>query len=179
MHQMDMDQSPRLLSKCPCQPPGRRPHRWRRAVADGGGSTPCPIHPFLGMSPWWAWCCEIRQVTVTSMAVVFTDDPSEKDPALEVDQVRCLEKAQGPVMAEVQGLWSWNKWLRHVVTAQPLQNGSPHPSALALSRDLSYPKPHTWVGSGRNPRTFYISLSCVALSTETQGQMVLVCNPIP
>ena len=55
------------------------------------------------------------------MAVVFTDDPSEKDLALEVDQVRCLEKAQGPVTAEVQGLWSWNQWLRHVrnCTASP------------------------------------------------------------
>ena len=55
----------------------------------------------------------VRQVTVTSTAVVFPEDPPEKDPVPEVDCVRRLEKAQGPVKAEAQDLWSWNQWLRH------------------------------------------------------------------
>ena len=55
------------------------------------------------------------------------------------------------------------------VTAQPLQNDSPHPSPLALSGDLSYPKPHSWVGSGSKPWKFFTSLCCVPLSTETHG----------
>ena len=49
----------------------------------------------------------VRQVTVTSKAEVFPEDPPEKDPVLEVDCVRCLEKAQGPMRAEAQDLWSW------------------------------------------------------------------------
>ena len=48
----------------------------------------------------------VRQVTVTSTAVVFTEDPAEEDPALEVAKLRRLEKVQGPVMAEALGLWS-------------------------------------------------------------------------
>ena len=56
----------------------------------------------------------VQQVTVTSTAVVFPEDPPEKDPVPEVDCVRRLEKAQGPVKAEAQDLWSWNQWLRHV-----------------------------------------------------------------
>ena len=72
------------------------------------------------------------------MAVVFTDDPSEKDLALEVDQVRCLEKAQGPVTAEVQGLWSWNQWLRHVrnCTASP---------EMVLPTHQAWPCPETYL----------------------------------
>ena len=78
----------------------------------------------------------VRQVTVTSTAVVFLEDPPEKDPVLEVDCVRCLEKAQGPVRAEAQDLWSWNQWLRHSGKSTAASNGSPHPSPLALSGDL-------------------------------------------
>ena len=37
------------------------------------------------------------------------------------------------------------------VTAQLLQNGSPHPSPLTLSQDLSYPTAHSWIGSGIKP----------------------------
>ena len=48
----------------------------------------------------------VRQVTVTSKAEVFPEDPPEKDPVLEVDCVRCLEKAQGPTRAKAQDLWS-------------------------------------------------------------------------
>ena len=48
----------------------------------------------------------VRQVTATSMAVVFTEDLPEKGPVLEVDLARHLEKAQGPVTAEAQDPWS-------------------------------------------------------------------------
>ena len=49
----------------------------------------------------------VRQVTVTSKAVVFPENPPEKDPVPQVDCVRRLEKAQGPMRAEAQDLWSW------------------------------------------------------------------------
>ena len=44
------------------------------------------------------------------------------------------------------------------VTAQPLQNDSPHPLPLALSGDLSYPKPHSWVRSGIKPWIYFFKL---------------------
>ena len=55
----------------------------------------------------------VRQVTVTSTAVVFIEDSSEKGSALEVEKVRRLEKIHGPVMAEALDLWSSSQWPRH------------------------------------------------------------------
>ena len=42
--------------------------------------------------------------SVTYIAVVFPEDPSEKDPALEGDYIRCPEKTQSPVTAKAQDL---------------------------------------------------------------------------
>ena len=47
---------------------------------------------------------DVVAVLVASMAVVFAEDPQEQDLPLEVDWIRCLEKAQGPVAAEAQDL---------------------------------------------------------------------------
>ena len=78
----------------------------------------------------------VRQVTVTSTAVVFPEDPPEKDPVPEVDCVRCLEKAQGPVRAEAQDLWSWNQWLRHSSNSTAAPEGFSPPISLGLVRRL-------------------------------------------
>ena len=48
----------RPLSKCPCQPPRRMPHRWRRAAAHGGTRPLSSRRASVGVSPWWAWCYE-------------------------------------------------------------------------------------------------------------------------
>ena len=52
------------------------------------------------------------------------------------------------------------------------------PAAVALSADLSYPKPYSMFGLASN-REYFISLSYVPLSRETEVRLVLICNPNP
>lgn len=99
----------------------------------------------------------VRQLTDTGKVVIFTGDHPENDPAPEVDWVRCLEKAQGPVRTEAQDPWSLNQWLRHLVTAQLLYSYSSLPSASALSGDLSYLT--DGLGLATKPCTFFHTLS--------------------
>ena len=63
--------------------------------------------------------------------------------------------------AEAQDLRSWNQRPRH------LGNSTAAPEWQA----------HSWVGSGIKPWTLLISLNFLPLLSETQGRMVLICNP--
>ena len=55
-----------------------------------------------------------------------------------------------------------------MVMAQPFQNHSPHSPPLALSRDLFYPKPRSWVWSGlRAMNTCYLFKPCATTHGDT------------
>ena len=82
------------------------------------------------------------------MAVVFADTHQKKIQLWSQDAWKRLRALWG-LRLRICGVGTngSDTW----VTAQPLQNVSPHPSALALSGDLSYPKPYSHVWSGLKP----------------------------
>lgn len=177
---MDMDQLPRSPRSKPMQLPGRKYCQVEKSSGKRKYQNPPKSHHSLGLLPSGHDALMSRQVTVTSAAVVFAEDPPEKDLAPRWVKSERLEMTQGPVTAEAQDPWSWNQWLRQSGNSTAAPEWFPHPSPLALSGDLSYPKPHSWVWSSLKPRTFWVSLnSCMPLSMETQGRMVIICNPNP
>ena len=75
-------------------------------------------------------------VTVGGLHFDPLEQTPEKDLDQETDQVRHLEKAQGPVRAEAQDLWSWNQWLRHSGNSTAAPEWFSPPITLGLVRRL-------------------------------------------